>query len=126
MQADVPVEKVTPPVKVCLPSGTALSVFPPETGSIFYAVTGMGAYGRSLSMPEGAGYEVEVSGFNRPFSELVLCESTEAAFGNRTVSAGVYRELGMKTEYLHIDGQCKYAVMGAGAAQGGWTTHHAC
>lgn len=88
-----------------------------STGSIFYAVSGRGAWARTLAMPLGGGYEVSVSSCAIP-STATLCESMEATHGDRDVTQGVFRRLGLTSDFLRLDGQCKYCVVGAGAAEG--------
>ena len=88
-----------------------------STGSIFYAVSGRGAWARTLAMPLGGGYEVSVSSCAIP-SKATLCESMEATHGDRDVTQGVFRRLGLANDFLRLDGQCKYCVVGAGAAEG--------
>jgi 3'-phosphoadenosine 5'-phosphosulfate (PAPS) 3'-phosphatase len=55
-------------------------VFSPRGGSIFFAVTGQGAFARPLAMPLGGAYEVQVSDCKEA-SDSVLCESAEATHG---------------------------------------------
>ena len=98
-------------------SGELLRVHPPSAGSVFYAVQGRGAWARSLSMPLGAGYEVTVSGV-REASAAALCESVEASHGDRAVTQGVFKRLGLTRDFLRLEGQCKYCIVGSGAAEG--------
>ena len=51
-------------------------------------------------------------------SEIVLCESTEASHGNRTLSRTLFEQLELRGDYLRLDGQCKYCVVGSGGASG--------
>eukprot|EP01041_Mallomonas_annulata_P001072 gene1072-2100_t len=88
----------------------------PEAGSVFFAVSGEGAFARSLSMPVGAAFEVQISQ-QRDVTAAVLCESYETTYGDRDTTAAVARELAIKKDFLRLDGQCKYAVVGAGAAE---------
>lgn len=88
-----------------------------NTGSIYFAVSGRGAFARSLSMPVGAAVEVQVSSIDSS-SEAKLCESAEASFQSREVSSTVKSLLGLKSEYVRLDGQCKSCIVGAGAAEG--------
>ena len=92
-------------------------LFSPHTGSICFAVTGRGAYSRSLSMELGAAFEVEVSSVESgPRSRL--CESSEASHGDRSTTDKVSLAMGLQEEFIHLDGQCKYCVVGAGGAEG--------
>ena len=100
-----------------LPS-SAYNIYPPSSGSIYFAVTGEGAYARSLSMDTGAAVPVEVSPSSVAPSDVLLCESAEAAHGNRGVTSHLASMLNMKRPFLRLDGQCKYCAVGAGAAQG--------
>jgi 3'(2'), 5'-bisphosphate nucleotidase len=92
-------------------------VHPVSAGSIFYAVSGRGAWARTLGMPLGAGFEVTVSGVEDS-SQAALCEAMEASHGSRDVTEGIAKRLGLTREYLRLHGQCKYCVVGAGAAEG--------
>lgn len=112
----IPSDLVTTIENRMKPTDTELLVFPPSSGSIYYAVSGEGAYAKSLSMSDGAGYEVQVSDCDS--KDIILCESTEASHGNRDVTAGVYNILKLRHDFLRLDGQCKYCVLGSGAAQG--------
>jgi 3'-phosphoadenosine 5'-phosphosulfate (PAPS) 3'-phosphatase len=76
----------------------------PDCGSLYYAVTGQGAFARTLTMPLGAAYEVTTSGVTDA-SRAVLCESAEAAFGDRRVSARTSQLLGATSDFVRIDGK---------------------
>lgn len=94
-----------------------IEVPPAKLGALFFAVTGRGAFARAISQPLGAAFEVSVSGIRDP-KEAVLCESYEAAHGNWQLSSKMKNRLGMGSAYLRLDGQCKYCLVGAGAAEG--------
>jgi hypothetical protein len=64
-------------------------VFSPRGGSIFFAVTGRGAYARPLAMPLGGAYEVQVSDCKEA-SNSILCESAEATHGYVYLHLHVY------------------------------------
>jgi 3'(2'), 5'-bisphosphate nucleotidase len=95
-----------------------LHTHPSQAGSLFFAVSGMGAFARSLAMPAGAAVEVNVCSPLRQTGDAVLCESVEANHGDRRVTAEVFDSLDMSKEYVRLDGQCKYAIVGAGTAHG--------
>ena len=97
---------------------TQLHTHPSQAGSLFFAVSGMGAFGRSLAMPAGAAVEVCVCPPLRQTGDAVLCESMEANHGDRRVTVEVFSALEMSRDYVRLDGQCKYAVVGAGTAHG--------
>lgn len=80
------------------------AVFHPHSGSIYYAVSKQGAFARSLSMPRGAAYEVTTSTVAES-SRARLCESAEALFGDREISAHTAEKLGVKKDFLRIDGE---------------------
>lgn len=112
-----------PPIRPCRDADVceeakALYIHPPSSGSIFYAVTNRGAFARSLAMPLAGAFEVTASLTHGPGDAITLCESVEASHGDRGVTQGVARRLGLKRDYLRLDGQCKYCVVGAGAAEG--------
>jgi hypothetical protein len=54
-------------------------------------------------MPSGAAYEAVVS-TQTSAREARLCESAEAGFGNREVSAAVGRDLQLQHDYIRVDG----------------------
>jgi hypothetical protein len=54
-------------------------------------------------MPPGAAYEAVVS-TQTSAEEARLCESAEAGFGNREVSAAVGRDLQLQHDYIRVDG----------------------
>ena len=85
----------------------------PAAGSIFFAVQGQGAYARSLSMPLGAAYQVQVSPCPM-FNHAAMCESAEASHGDRGTTERVYTSLQMYRGYVRLDGQCKHGVVCAG------------
>jgi 3'(2'), 5'-bisphosphate nucleotidase len=76
----------------------------PDCGSVYYAITGQGAFARALAMPHGAAFEVTTSGV-ADASKAVLCESAEAAFGDRRVSARTSQLLGVTSDFVRIDGK---------------------
>lgn len=95
----------------------SVHLFPPKAGSVYFAASGLGAFARSLGGPLGGAFEVQVSA-SASAPEAVLCESAEASHGSRDVTGTVARLLGTKRDYVRLDGQCKYAIVGAGAAEG--------
>ena len=97
--------------------GMEKRVFSPSTGSLYFAVSGRGAFARSLSQPFGAAYEVQVSSVKEG-SDSKLCESAEASHGDRSTTIRVSSSLRLKADFIHLDGQCKYCVVGAGSAEG--------
>jgi 3'(2'), 5'-bisphosphate nucleotidase len=112
------VDKISSWENVQEDSSNIVSLPPSSTGSIFFAVSGHGAFIRSLEMPLGAAYEVSVSnGQTGPTSNIRLCESMEAAHGNRAVSSMVSTILNVNKPYIRVDGMCKHALVGAGAAE---------
>jgi len=88
-----------------LPAHTNIpTVFHPHSGSVYFAVTNQGAFARSLCMPFGAAFEVTTSA-TTDGSKARLCESAEAMFGDREVTTRTAERLGVKNEYLRIDGK---------------------
>eukprot|EP01036_Dinobryon_divergens_P029001 gene29003-38044_t len=75
------------------------------------------AFVRSLSMPSGSAFEVTVSGVCTS-SDARLCESYEASHGNRGITGKVFESMKLRNDFVRLDGQCKYCVIGAGAAEG--------
>lgn len=93
------------------------TVYSSSSGCVFFAVSGQGAYARSLTMEPGAAIEMQVSA-RRNAVGAVMCESAEAAHGNRGVTLALVGALGLDSDLVRIDGQCKYCLVGAGAADG--------
>ena len=114
--AHIAIPKIPPSISI-ESSSMSVTSYPSDMGAIFFAVTGRGAFARSLSMPFGAAIEVSVNPTDIK-SEIILCESVEAGHGNRAVSNTLRETLGLRSEYLRLDGQCKYCVVGTGGASG--------
>lgn len=72
-------------------------LFDPASGAVFFAVAGHGAYA-------GAAFEVRTSETTQ-VSGAQLCESAEALFGNREVTARVALTLVVTKAFILIDGQ---------------------
>jgi 3'(2'), 5'-bisphosphate nucleotidase len=85
-------------------------------GSMYFAVTGQGAFARSLAMPLEAGYEVSVSG-QSVATKSMLCAGHEKTHGNEALSERVARTLKLPSSFIRMDSQCKYCVVGSGAAE---------
>jgi len=121
LHLQAPISQLCAPLVVNVETTTAsaatATVFPPSSGSLYFAVTGQGAFARSLAMPLGGAFEVRVSDTDVP-AEATLCESTEASHGDRDITIHVYEQMRLTKDYLRLDGQCKYCVVGAGAAEG--------
>jgi 3'(2'), 5'-bisphosphate nucleotidase len=67
-------------------------------------------------MPLGGAYEVQVSGCPSP-ADAAMCESAEAAHGDRGTTQRVFTSLRLRRDFVRLDGQCKHGVVGAGAAE---------
>lgn len=93
-----------------------LHIFSASSGSIYFAVSHCGAFAKSLSMPLGAAFEVSTS--NLKDDQFVLCESAEAAFGNRVLTKKIATILQLTNEYIRIDGMCKHCIVAIGAVEG--------
>ena len=85
-----------------------------HSGSIFFAVTGCGAFARSLSMPIGAAFEIATS---QKLADISLCESAEISFGNRRLTSQIASSLGVANNFIRIDGMCKHCLVACGAAE---------
>eukprot|EP01038_Epipyxis_sp_PR26KG_P007806 gene7806-10601_t len=88
-----------------------------SSGSLFYAVSSYGAFARTIAMPLDAAFEVSVSGVSDSPSST-LCESIEAFTGDRRITESVAKSLRLSKDYVRLDGQCKYCVVGSGSAEG--------
>ena len=109
------VVRLDPDMEFISTNGQNIGLAPLNKGCVFFALSGHGAFVRSLSMPLGAAYQVQVSDVLEP-SEAVLCESMESTHGDRDTTAKVSSNLKMRYGFLRIDGQCKYSLVGAGIA----------
>jgi 3'(2'), 5'-bisphosphate nucleotidase len=94
-----------------------VNVFLPSSGCVFFAVDKRGAFARSSGMNLNGALEVSVSS-KTTTEDLILCESVEATHGDRKVTTKVYDNMKLKHDYVRLDGQCKYCVVGSGAADG--------
>lgn len=101
---DKDITYIDPPVSLHGNQPQYPTVFHPHSGSLYFAVTNQGAFARSLSMPLGAAFEVTTSAV-ADSSQAKLCESAEAMFGDREVAARTAEHLGVKNDYLRIDGK---------------------
>ena len=87
-----------------------------ETGMLFFAEKGCGAWKTSLAAEKFASAEsIHVSEIASA-SEAVLCESVESGHSSHGESERIAKELGITRESLRIDSQCKYAAVAAGDA----------
>lgn len=113
--SSTPVEYIPP--SIALGPDANLQAFHQNQGSIYFAVTGCGAFARSLDMPLGGGFEISVSTETNPV-DAVLCESYEAAFGSREQTTAARSILNMKADFVRIDGQGKHCLVAAGRTEG--------
>lgn len=84
-----------------------------EDGSLFFAEKGLGAYRASLA--GGAAARISVSDVRRA-RDAVMCESAEPSHSSRGHSERIAEILGMDSDPVRIDSQCKYAVVAGGDA----------
>jgi 3'(2'), 5'-bisphosphate nucleotidase len=94
----------------------SIYVPPLDSGSIFYATSGAGAFARSLSMPLGAAFEVNTS-LKSKTEKALMSEAAESSHGDRSRTVQVRKSLNIDPliRPIHIDGQCKSALVGCGA-----------
>ncbi len=85
-----------------------------QSGFLFYAVRGEGAWCHSLDC-QCERIPVKVSSRQNP-CDAVFCESVEKLHTSQSRSARVAGVLGVEADPLRIDSQCKYAVVAAGEA----------
>lgn len=86
----------------------------PETGWVFFASRGQGAFAEPLA---DAGSRVPVSVSTRSTGpEAVLCESVESGHSNHDRVASVRQLMGITAESQRLDSQAKYAVVASGSA----------
>jgi 3'(2'), 5'-bisphosphate nucleotidase len=112
------ISNIEPVIEVILDEdGSKIDAHVGETGTIFFSVSNRGSFVRSLSMLAGSAYEVSVKESLDP-TNLTLCESVEASHGDRGLTEAVYKQMKLKNDFLRLDGQCKYAIVGAGGADG--------
>jgi len=108
-----PIDHIDPPIPVSTDAADFL--YHENSGSIFFAVTDRGAFVRSLSMPIGAAFEIATSVKQ---TDITLCESAEASFGNRQLTNQVASSMGVINDFIRIDGMCKHCLVACGAAEG--------
>jgi 3'(2'), 5'-bisphosphate nucleotidase len=86
------------------------------TGVLFAAVRGAGVRAYSLwDARDASGRPVHVAPIADP-REARFCESVEAAHSDQDESARIASELGIRTEPVRMDSQCKYAAVARGDA----------
>ena len=86
-----------------------------ETGSIFSAMRGEGAY-RSGIDDDGDRQRIHVSRVDDP-TEARFCESVESAHSSHGQAAALAETLGIRRDPYRIDSQAKYAVVAKGDAE---------
>ena len=84
-------------------------------GALFTAVRGGPAQVRSLWDDAQAPETVRAAPVSRA-SDARFCESVESGHSNQSDSARIAADLGIRTEPLRIDSQCKYATVARGDA----------
>ena len=84
-------------------------------GALFTAERGKGARVWPLWDEAGEGREVRVARVSSP-AEARFCESVESGHSNQSDSARIAADLGIRTEPVRIDSQCKYATVARGDA----------
>lgn len=84
-------------------------------GCIFAAVSGQGAFQRSVEEADTAETRIHVTGVTST-SEANFCESVEAGHSNHDHSAIIAGKLGITKEPVRMDSQCKYASIARGDA----------
>jgi len=84
-----------------------------QSGCLFVAVKGEGAFQRPLSGGEET--RITVTDVRDP-AQARFCESVEAAHSSQGDAAQVAEQLGIVVPPFRIDSQCKYAAVGRGDA----------
>jgi 3'(2'), 5'-bisphosphate nucleotidase len=87
-----------------------------DNGSVFYSVTGKGAYARALTMPLDQSIRVRVSD-NCKLNESTLVEATETQKHDHHLTRNVANIVRMTNDYIRLHSQVKYMIVGAGAAE---------
>jgi len=86
-----------------------------EAGVLLAAVRGRGAKAYPLWRDDHEGKTIRVSAIART-SEARFCESVESGHSDQDQSAQIAARLGITSEPVRIDSQCKYAVVARGEA----------
>jgi len=86
---------------------------PEGPGSLFYAVTGQGAFARALG--ENSQRAIRTDSFS-DCSRATFCESVESAHASHDEHAEISRALGITAPPFRIDSQAKYAAVARGDA----------
>jgi 3'(2'), 5'-bisphosphate nucleotidase len=86
-----------------------------DMGALFAAVRGRGATVRPMSEGVGEVIDVRVSDVTDPAAAR-FCESVESGHSNQSDSARIAAALGITSEPLRMDSQCKYATVARGDA----------
>ena len=88
---------------------------PPGSGTLAWAVRGNGAWMQTFDQPDSVPQPIRVTSTDRA-SELRLCESVESGHSSHDWSGLIASELGIHTEPVRMDSQCKYLAVARGDA----------
>ncbi|HWL09752.1 MAG TPA: 3'(2'),5'-bisphosphate nucleotidase [Planctomicrobium sp.] len=90
-----------------------------QTGSVFYAVRGEGAFVLPLDDPNAEPRRVNVSSVTDP-AQARLCESVESGHTAHDQSSAIHQRLGLAAAPVRMDSQAKYAAVACGMAEIYW------
>jgi 3'(2'), 5'-bisphosphate nucleotidase len=88
-----------------------------NNGSLYYAVSGEGAYARSLTMPLTESFPIKVSETMK-LSESTLCEASRTSKHDHLMTRSVNSLVKLKSKYIRLHSQVKYCIIAAGGAEG--------
>lgn len=107
----VPVTGLLPDLRTSSEVGE-LTLPAAEAGAVCFAVSGHGAFARSMDHPLGSAVEVSVSTSSAVPAERI-CESYEASASSKALT----RSIAPEAAVLLVDGMVKQALLGMGAAE---------
>jgi 3'(2'), 5'-bisphosphate nucleotidase len=88
---------------------------PDPAGMLYAAAHGGGAWAYRGSDVDATPSRIGIAA-PRDDGSVRVCESAEAAHSSQSDSAAIMDDLGVRTEPVRLDSQCKYAVVGRGQA----------
>lgn len=87
-----------------------------QSGVLFWAIKGEGAFARPLGDPSAPGQRIAVSDVASP-ADLRVCESVESGHSKHDQSAEFVQRLGIRAQPVRLDSQTKYGVVARGDAE---------
>jgi 3'-phosphoadenosine 5'-phosphosulfate (PAPS) 3'-phosphatase len=89
-----------------------------NSGSLYYAISGEGAFARSFTMPLHESFPVQVSNVTK-LGESTLCEASETSRHDHLFTRSLAVMMKLRTlDYIRLHSMVKYCIVGCGGAEG--------